>query len=163
MQIRTSLALLSLTALTLLISCNNQSGKQKNESQQETQKNGYSQVVSNYLELKNDLVEGKGSAVQQKAKLSLEVIENEVLKPHFVQMASTDDIEKQRKAFEKLSKAMYVEVKENGLKGKILYKQYCPMAFNNEGAFWLSSEEEIMNPYFGDKMLHCGKVEEELK
>jgi hypothetical protein len=42
----------------------------------------------------------------------------------------------------------------------VIYKQFCPMAFDNKGAYWLSSNEEIMNPYFGDKMLHCGKVEE---
>jgi hypothetical protein len=36
------------------------------------------------------------------------------------------------------------------------------MAFNNEGAYWLSAEKEVNNPYFGDKMLHCGSVKEEL-
>ena len=30
------------------------------------------------------------------------------------------------------------------------------MAFNNEGAYWLSDAEQIRNPYFGDKMLTCG-------
>ena len=32
------------------------------------------------------------------------------------------------------------------------------MANDNNGADWLSSEEEIRNPYFGDKMLTCGLV-----
>jgi len=41
-----------------------------------------------------------------------------------------------------------------------VYKQYCPMAFDGKGAFWLSSSEEIRNPYYGDKMLKCGRVEE---
>ena len=41
-----------------------------------------------------------------------------------------------------------------------LYKQYCPMAFNDQGAYWLSKEEEVFNPYFGDLMLHCGYVQE---
>ncbi|NJN26228.1 MAG: DUF3347 domain-containing protein [Cyclobacteriaceae bacterium] len=36
------------------------------------------------------------------------------------------------------------------------------MAFNDEGAFWLSKEEEIYNPYFGDKMLKCGRMEEKI-
>lgn len=43
------------------------------------------------------------------------------------------------------------------------YRQYCPMAFNNKGAFWLSDSDKILNPYFGDAMLTCGNVEEELK
>jgi hypothetical protein len=37
------------------------------------------------------------------------------------------------------------------------------MARNNQGGFWLSDDEEIRNPYFGDKMLTCGSVTEKLK
>lgn len=37
------------------------------------------------------------------------------------------------------------------------------MVFNNKGGYWLSTEEEILNPYYGDKMLHCGKVTETIK
>ena len=41
-----------------------------------------------------------------------------------------------------------------------LYVQFCPMANNDKGATWISREEEIINPYFGDVMLNCGNVEE---
>ena len=34
------------------------------------------------------------------------------------------------------------------------------MAFNNEGAYWLSKNENILNPYFGEKMLTCGYTQE---
>lgn len=34
------------------------------------------------------------------------------------------------------------------------------MAFNNEGADLFSDSEQVRNPYFGDKMLSCGKVVE---
>lgn len=44
--------------------------------------------------------------------------------------------------------------------GGAVYKQYCPMAFNNDGASWLSAESVIRNPYFGSKMLNCGKITE---
>jgi hypothetical protein len=37
------------------------------------------------------------------------------------------------------------------------------MAFDDQGADWLSAEEQIRNPYFGDKMLKCGLVEQDLK
>ena len=33
------------------------------------------------------------------------------------------------------------------------------MAFK-EGAYWLSSIEDIRNPYYGARMLNCGKIEE---
>jgi hypothetical protein len=36
------------------------------------------------------------------------------------------------------------------------------MAFDDTGATWISYSEEIKNPYFGDQMLHCGTVQEEL-
>ena len=41
-----------------------------------------------------------------------------------------------------------------------LFVQFCPMADNNTGAFWISREDQILNPYFGDMMLNCGSVEE---
>ena len=39
-----------------------------------------------------------------------------------------------------------------------LYVQRCPMANNNQGAVWLSLDEEIRNPYFDSGMLTCGSV-----
>jgi hypothetical protein len=51
-----------------------------------------------------------------------------------------------------------------------VYQQVCPMAFNdNETAYWLSNQREIMNPYLGKKhpkyasgMLHCGELSDSL-
>ena len=39
-----------------------------------------------------------------------------------------------------------------------VYLEFCPMAFNDAGAYWVSDNKEIRNPYFGDVMLKCGKV-----
>jgi Cu(I)/Ag(I) efflux system membrane fusion protein len=33
------------------------------------------------------------------------------------------------------------------------------MANDNKGATWISKDKNIINPYFGDKMLTCGSVE----
>jgi Cu(I)/Ag(I) efflux system membrane fusion protein len=44
-----------------------------------------------------------------------------------------------------------------------LYLVFCPMAFDNKGAFWISADKEIRNPYFGDKMLKCGEVKRKFK
>lgn len=46
---------------------------------------------------------------------------------------------------------------------KTLYYQYCPMAFDDKGAFWISDEKQIRNPYFGDMMLKCGEVKKTFK
>jgi Cu(I)/Ag(I) efflux system membrane fusion protein len=70
-------------------------------------------------------------------------------------------LEEKRAAFEDLSKLMYEVVTTFGA-GETVYKQYCPMALDDKGAYWLSLNSEIRNPYFGDKMLECGEVQEVL-
>lgn len=45
---------------------------------------------------------------------------------------------------------------------KTLYKDFCPMANNNKGGYWLSEVKEIKNPYFGSKMLKCGSVKAQI-
>ena len=42
-----------------------------------------------------------------------------------------------------------------------LYKEFCPM-YKKKGGMWLSASNKIRNPYFGSKMLKCGKVLEEI-
>jgi hypothetical protein len=74
----------------------------------------------------------------------------------------SSDIEKQREHFSKLSYSLYKTIKAYGLGGETAYYDFCPMAFNDKGAYWLSDNEQIRNPYFGDKMLTCGSVEETL-
>lgn len=76
---------------------------------------------------------------------------------------SSSDIEVQREAFSNLSDNLYKSIKAYGLGGTAAYYEFCPMAFDNEGGYWLSDSEEIKNPYFGDKMLTCGSVKEKLQ
>ena len=45
---------------------------------------------------------------------------------------------------------------------KTLYKDFCPMANNNKGAYWLSEVKEIKNPFFGSKMMTCGSVKKQI-
>lgn len=78
-------------------------------------------------------------------------------------ISAASDIEKQRAAYEDLSKQMMESVKGAGLQNGQLYVQHCPMAFNNKGASWLSSTSEIRNPYFGEKMLKCGETKETIQ
>ena len=39
-----------------------------------------------------------------------------------------------------------------------VYIEFCPMVDGNKGAYWLSLEKEIRNPYYGESMLKCGEV-----
>src|SRR5690606_11272820 len=65
----------------------------------------------------------------------------------------------QREHFKTLSKDMMDMVAITGTEAT-LYQQFCPM-YDGGGA-WLSMEKDIKNPYFGSKMMACGKVQKEI-
>ncbi len=73
-----------------------------------------------------------------------------------------NNIRHQREHFYMLSQDIYDLVKAFG-SGQTLYKDYCPMYNNGNGAIWLSETKDIKNPYLGKKMPTCGSVKEELK
>jgi hypothetical protein len=54
-------------------------------------------------------------------------------------------------------------VLRNALASGEIYKQYCPMAFEGKGDYWYSNSKDIFNPYYGNKMLKCGRVQETIK
>ncbi len=72
-------------------------------------------------------------------------------------IADAKDIEKQRAAFAELSLSYWPIVKLTTT-GETLYYDYCPM----KKSYWISAEESIKNPYYGAKMLSCGKVSEKI-
>jgi Cu(I)/Ag(I) efflux system membrane fusion protein len=84
----------------------------------------------------------------------------EALQAHAEKITTLTDVEEQRKQFDFLSEALIKAVKVFGIPKDTFYVQHCPMAFDNEGADWLSETVEIKNPYFGDKMLKCGTVKD---
>lgn len=72
---------------------------------------------------------------------------------------SESDIKHQREHFKVLSKDVTDMVAITGTQVK-LYEQFCPMY--DGGTAWLSTKEEIRNPYYGSQMLKCGKVQREI-
>ena len=75
-------------------------------------------------------------------------------------ISKTTDVEAQREQFDGLSVGMIALAKAT--KPAKTYVQFCPMAAEGKGASWLSSTREVRNPYYGDKMLKCGSVKEEI-
>lgn len=73
------------------------------------------------------------------------------------------DLEGKRAGFEAVSDMLYDIIQATGLKGKTVYRQYCPMAFNDRGAYWLSRSSKRQNPYFGNEMLGCVEVTDSLR
>jgi membrane fusion protein, copper/silver efflux system len=138
-------------------------------------------IVTKYLAIKDALVIDNAANAKSAAKAMDEAIENVNMKlltddeHHMSWMGSAkmmkmqlkniwdeDDIETQRKAFGKLSDDLTQAIKSLGVDmgGKSLYLEFCPMANNNKGSYWISLEKKIMNPFFGQKMLKCGEVKE---
>jgi len=87
----------------------------------------------------------------------------EVLESNLEAMKSAEDIAQQRKYFAAFNQGLYHSIKSYGINEGEVYYQYCPMALDNQGAYWLSDIREIQNPYFGEKMLSCGSVKDVLE
>lgn len=124
-------------------------------------------IFNQYIRLQNALINTDGETAQKEAdKLVKTIHESEVeidedLEEVLTTMKNTTEIKIQREEFETLNDWMEIKV-QNALESGTIYKQYCPMAFNNKGAYWLSTDKEVLNPYFGDVMLHCGRVDAEI-
>ncbi len=118
-------------------------------------------IFQQYNHIKTAMVASDATAVKTGANALLNVSGDATLKEIAQTIANADGIENQRKALPELT-ATVERLLDNAIASGTIYKQYCPMAFNNTGAYWLSSEKEIRNPYFGDAMLSCGSVKETL-
>jgi hypothetical protein len=170
---------LSLVAIAVLTFGCSQEKKSENQTAQEAPKEEkvmkastsevsseqLKSILSSYFNVKDALVNTDAKEAKSALAKLLESVgsEFEQIKSLTKEMHDKEDVEEIRSGFDDLSQKVYTLVKENAeSKDQKVYKKFCPMAFNNEGAFWLSDKEEIRNPYFGDKMLKCGKVQEEL-
>ncbi len=120
-------------------------------------------VYQHYINIKKALVQTDAEMAQDNAKELFADLANTETKADLATAArdisTSNDVNAQRTAFSNLTKAMETEL-EGALASGEIFKQYCPMAFEGKGDYWFSNSEEIRNPYYGDKMLKCGRVEE---
>ncbi len=154
--------LLSLILLTSII---------QNISAQTT---GVPSILNSYLKIKDALVNSNAKSAQTSSN---ELIQNinavtisglklkektvfEKQKENLIKSAKkialTDNIEKQRTAFAELSITTWLLIKIAESVNQSVYYEYCPM----KKSYWLSTEKEIKNPYYGSSMLTCGNVSE---
>lgn len=133
-------------------------------------------IVKDYLTIKNALVKSNSKAAAQGAA-SLDLTLNgmnisqwttaqkqvwaliavEAKKQTKTIAANNGKLDKQRKAFQQLSKAINDMVTNFGSTQK-LYQDFCPMY--EGGSIWLSETKDIKNPYYGAQMLTCGRINE---
>lgn len=137
-------------------------------------------VFDNYFALKDALVKTDGNSASTKATdlakaISTVKMEKLAMDEHMAWMkvmkdlafdaehiAETKETSHQRDHFTSLSKNMYALMKVSK-QDTPTYYQFCPMANDGKGANWLSKENAVKNPYYGNQMLTCGKVVETIK
>lgn len=68
-----------------------------------------------------------------------------------------------RQEFQMISDILYDLIKATGLKGQTVYRDFCPMFNQGNGAYWLSSVKDIRNPYYGKDMLECGQISQTIQ
>jgi len=137
------------------------------------------QMIDAYMEMKDALVASEPEEAASEARTTLSKLDDtdmswlegeahhvwmdhlENLKSPLEEIQNTTDLEEQRKVFTELNETLYKTIKQfKPETSRTIYYQYCPMANDDAGGYWFSTEEAIRNPYFGDMMLKCGEVEE---
>lgn len=120
-------------------------------------------MVKNYMDVKNALVKSDDKAVAQAATVlqksiadNKEQSKNEALSKAVNKLANAKNLDKQREAFYDVSTLFWKVVKSTDKLSQPVYYQYCPMA----DGYWMSTEKNIENPYYGASMLKCGRVVE---
>jgi membrane fusion protein, copper/silver efflux system len=137
-------------------------------------------LTKRYFELKNTLVKddftstknNSGKVSQSLKSVDMKLLDDNAhnawmeqekqLSKSIELISKAKDIEEQRKHFEPLSDALIESAELFGLTIDMVYVQFCPMAFDDKGAYWLSESDKILNPYFGDMMLTCGEVKKKI-
>ena len=133
-------------------------------------------LIEHYLVMKNALVQDNFEKAKSAShKFAEEVRNNGEMNNHqdhaakhqnhhgmmlaAVSMAdSAETIEAFRSAFVNISKELLTALENQNYKHPSLFVQFCPMANNGDGANWISDEEEIANPFYGQMMHKCGET-----
>ena len=132
-------------------------------------------LLARYFDLKDALVESDAETAKEYTetlKTSAENVDgdglneetlalwfsfSEVIVSSSEELLSEEDVDDQRYHFEYISDAMIHMVDTFRPVGYEVYHQSCPMV-RGGSADWLSREEQIANPYHGDRMMRCGEV-----
>ena len=125
------------------------------------------EVLKQYFSLKDALVASNASNAQKEATTLTTSLK---ASPAFAKsvlmsdsIAKTNDLAKQRSTFTNLSNELIAQFSTPSLLKGSIYMQFCPMANEGNGGYWLAAEQEVRNPYYGDEMLNCGEVKKTFK
>ncbi len=163
---------------TILVNNDNPSNINERVKVSTNFQNQLKEVLNDYIKLKDALVKDDSKKVVRKSKellanlskVDMKLLTDKAAHNHWMSIekeihtaataiSKTSKITIQRNHFKHLSSHLTNAIEVFGVNEKV-YHQFCPMADNNKGAYWLSKEEKVINPYFGDAMLTCGEVKQ---
>ncbi|MDP3441574.1 MAG: DUF3347 domain-containing protein [Ignavibacteria bacterium] len=133
-------------------------------------------ILDNYLALKDALVDDNGKKAASSGKMLFdaigkfdfssqdaskqkelkEILDNAKENAEHIS-ENGDKIDHQREHFEVLGGDLKDLIVITG-SDRNLHQLFCPMYNSNKGGKWLSASDKIKNPFYGSKMLKCGRV-----
>ena len=137
------------------------SGQEAKATGKEEAKNfSIAPIVTDYLSLKNALASDNDMKTipADKHKEFMEIFESAKENAEHIG-ENAGKIDHQREHLASLSEDLKDLVSLFGT-SQTLYQDHCPMFNDGKGAVWFSENKEIKNPYYGSKMISCGKVQQ---
>lgn len=138
---------------------------------------GYSQnqnteaILSAYYEVKDALIKSDAKSAATSAKELGKQIDafttsdkkvqqlKDKIKADVSKIGAGVSLANQREAFAPMSANFFELAKLVDLSTSTVYQFYCPM----KKSIWLSPENSVKNPYYGNQMLTCGSLQDTLK
>lgn len=91
------------------------------------------------------------------------LLTQKALQQEMTRLRASSELSEHRVGFERLSHAVIGLLARHGNPLPYgLRLAYCPMAFDNAGAYWVQKNDSILNSYFGAQMLRCGEIRQRL-
>jgi hypothetical protein len=142
----------------------------------------FDKLMDDYFQLKDNFIAEKDSAITAYANaiiadadsLNLKELKadssvistaksySESIAAELKALVAEKTIDAKRKSFQMASDHLFDLARTVQYDNQKVYQQYCPMAFGETGANWLSKSSDIENPYLPKKMLTCGEVKDSI-
>lgn len=178
--------------ILLLVACGNKDRKGKEENKPEVAlsisnkdelfNQSFGKLLNDYYQLKDNFIAEDDSLINFYAKTlmtdadSLQISElkadsaivltaksgAESMSGELKGLLGEKKLEEKRRSFYTLSEELYDLIRTVQYDRQTIYHFHCPMAFDKEGANWLSNINEVKNPYLPKTMPTCGELTDSL-
>ncbi len=180
------------TAYLLLIACNrlDNAAKDKEQNRESLTKSvhtsafnqSFGALLNEYYALKDNFIAENDSLINQSAKTMVLLVDSLELTEFFadsnvlatakpfvfgisselIGLIEEKKMEEKLKSFQMVSDQLYELIRTVKYGNEVVYLQYCPTAFSDQGAHWLSNSTIISNPYQPRNKRICGVIKDSI-